>query len=110
MSLSDKVCQPCRGNIPALTPEQVEPLLSQLDQWSCEANKKISKSYRFENFQDALNMAGKVGAIAQKENHHPDLTVRWGELRVEIWTHVCHGLTENDFILAAKIDKCVTGK
>ncbi len=110
MSLSDKTCQPCRGNVPALTPEEVAPMLAQLEQWNCLDNKKICKSYRFDNFKEALDMATKVGAIAQKENHHPDLIVRWGELRVEIWTHVSHGLTENDFILASKIDKCASGK
>jgi 4a-hydroxytetrahydrobiopterin dehydratase len=110
VSLSDKTCQPCRGNVPALTPDQVAPLLAQLEQWQCENNKKICKSYRFENFKEALDMATKVGAIAQKENHHPDLIVRWGELRVEIWTHVSHGLTENDFILASKIDKCAAAR
>jgi 4a-hydroxytetrahydrobiopterin dehydratase len=110
VSLSDKTCQPCRGNVPALTPEEVAPMLAQLEQWNCLDNKKICKSYRFDNFKEALDMATKVGAIAQKENHHPDLIVRWGELRVEIWTHVSHGLTENDFILASKIDKCASGK
>lgn len=110
MSLSDKTCQPCRGNVPALTPEEVAPMMAQLEQWNCLDNKKICKSYRFDNFKEALDMATKVGAIAQKENHHPDLIVRWGELRVEIWTHVSHGLTENDFILASKIDKCASGK
>lgn len=110
MSLSDKTCQPCRGNVPALTPEEVAPMMAQLEQWNCLDNKKICKSYRFDNFKEALDMATKVGAIAQKENHHPDLIVRWGELRVEIRTHVSHGLTENDFILASKIDKCASGK
>ena len=110
MSLSDKTCKPCRGDIPALTPEQIEPLLAQLDQWQCENNQKIVKSYRFDNFKQAMDLATKVASVAQKENHHPDLIVRWGELRVEIWTHVSHGLTENDFILASKIDRCASAK
>ncbi|MBS1954072.1 MAG: 4a-hydroxytetrahydrobiopterin dehydratase [Cyanobacteria bacterium SZAS-4] len=108
MSLSEKTCLPCKGDVPALTPEQIEPLLAQLDQWQCEAHQKIVKSFRFDNFKQAMDLATKVAAVAQKENHHPDLIVRWGELRVEIWTHVSHGLTENDFILASKIDKCAT--
>lgn len=106
MNLSEKTCLPCRSDVPALTAEEIKPLLEQVDQWHCENDRKICKSYKFENFKQALDLATKVGAIAQKENHHPDLIVRWGELRVEIWTHVSHGLTENDFILAAKIDKC----
>jgi len=110
MSLSDKSCQPCRGTVSALTPEQIEPFLSQLDQWQCQDHQKIVKSYRFDNFKQAMDLATKVAAVAQKENHHPDLIVRWGELRVEIWTHVSHGLTENDFILASKIDQCANTK
>lgn len=108
MSLSEKTCQPCRGEATALSTTEIVPLLSQLDGWQCEDDKKIVKSFRFDNFQEALDLATKVGAIAQKENHHPDLIVRWGELRVEIWTHASRGLTENDFILAAKIDRCAS--
>jgi len=110
VSLSEKNCQPCRGTVPALTAEQIQPFLSQLDQWQCENDQKIVKSYRFDNFKQAMDLATKVAAVAQKENHHPDLIVRWGELRVEIWTHVSRGLTENDFILASKIDKCASAK
>lgn len=110
MSLSEKTCQPCKGDTPALTPEQIEPLLAQLDRWQCEENQKIVKSFRFDNFKQAMDLATKVAVVAQRENHHPDLIVRWGELRVEIWTHVSHGLTENDFILASKIDSCASSK
>ena len=110
MSLSEKTCQPCKGDVPALTVEQIEPLLAQLDQWQCDDYQKIVKSYRFDNFKQAMDLATKVAAVAQKENHHPDLIVRWGELRVEIWTHISRGLTENDFILASKIDKCAMSR
>lgn len=110
MSLLEKTCKPCKGDVIALSAADIAPLLSQLDGWKCEDDKKIIKSFRFDNFQDALDLATKVGAIAQKENHHPDLIVRWGELKVEIWTHASRGLTENDFILAAKIDQCADRK
>jgi 4a-hydroxytetrahydrobiopterin dehydratase len=106
VSLSEKSCQPCRGVVPALTADQIEPFLLQVEDWQCENNEKIVKSYKFDNFKQAMDLATKIAAIAQKENHHPDLIVRWGELRVEIWTHTSHGLTENDFILASKIDNC----
>ncbi len=109
MTLSEKTCQPCRGDMLALTADEIKPLLLQVDKWHCENDQKIFKSYKFENFKQSMDLATKVAAIAQKENHHPDLIVRWGELRIEIWTHICHGLTENDFILASKIDKCATG-
>ncbi|HEY9677456.1 MAG TPA: 4a-hydroxytetrahydrobiopterin dehydratase [Drouetiella sp.] len=105
MTLSEKSCQPCTGKTPPLDHDKVSELITQIPGWTNENDAKISKSFKFENFKQAMDFAGKVAVIADKENHHPDLIVRWGELRVEIWTHASKGLTENDFILAAKIDK-----
>ncbi len=104
MSLSDKTCVPCRGGVPTLSIEECEKLLKEVNGWTHEDGKKILKSYKFNDFMSAMNLANKVAAVSEEENHHPDLLVRWGELKIEIWTHKVNGLTENDFILAAKID------
>lgn len=105
MSLSEKSCEPCRGGVPPLTRAQFEPLLKQLDGWEVRDESRLYKKYKFDDFKSSLDLANKIGEIAESENHHPDLLVRWGELGIELWTHAINGLTESDFILAAKIDK-----
>lgn len=86
--------------------DQIIAMMQEVDGWHCDNDQKITKSFKFENFKKAMDLAKKIAVVADQENHHPDLIVRWGELRVEIWTHASRGLTENDFILAAKIDQC----
>lgn len=105
MSLADKHCQPCHGGIPPLSQEQIEPLFAQLDGWQLGDDKRLRKSIKTTDFQKALDLANKIGVIAEQEGHHPDLLVRWGELRIEVWTHAINGLSEADFVLAAKIDR-----
>jgi 4a-hydroxytetrahydrobiopterin dehydratase len=105
MSLAEKKCMPCRGGTPPLTPTQYEPLLKQLNDWEIIGGHHLSKTFLFENFAQSMALATRIAEIAEQQNHHPDLLVRWGELRVEIWTHAADGLTESDFILAAKIDR-----
>ena len=104
MELADQQCIPCRGGVPPLEPQRVAALLTELrGGWRVNAAGHLERSYRFSNFADALVFANEVGAIAEAQSHHPDLTVRWGECRVEIWTHKIGGLTESDFYLAAKV-------
>ena len=103
--LAQRHCVPCEGGTPPLTGEQVEPLLSQLGGWEVVEGKKLSKSFRFGNFVEAVDFVNKITPVAEAEGHHPDLVVRWGEVRVELWTHAIGGLSENDFIMAAKIDQ-----
>lgn len=111
VKLADKKCLPCGGGIPALTSSEYEGLLSELNGWEVLEGKKLKKRYKFKNFRGAMDMAKKVAEIAEAQNHHPDLLVRWGELGIEIWTHAIGGLSENDFILAAKIDQdCAPAK
>ncbi|HZU07262.1 MAG TPA: 4a-hydroxytetrahydrobiopterin dehydratase [Chloroflexota bacterium] len=106
VSLADRVCVPCRGGVPPLTPEEIAPLLAQLEEgWTVEENKKLVRTYRFKNFAEAMAFANRVAAIAEEQGHHPDLHVRWGAVRVEVWTHKIDGLTESDFIFAAKCDR-----
>jgi 4a-hydroxytetrahydrobiopterin dehydratase len=106
MTLTEKKCTACSGDVPALTQAQIASLKGEVQGWQVEGEKRLWKSFRFDNFQKAMNLAEKIARIADEENHHPDLLVRWGELKVEIWTHKIDALTENDFILAAKIDEC----
>jgi 4a-hydroxytetrahydrobiopterin dehydratase len=103
--LADKSCVPCLGGTPPLAAEEIAPLLGQLDGWQVEAGTKLSESFRFKNFVQAVDFVNAVAAVAEAERHHPDLYVRWGEVRVSLWTHKIDGLTESDFVLAAKLDR-----
>jgi len=94
--------------VPVLSGEEIDRFGSELPEWSIVEKKKLTRIYTFKNFQQAMDLAKKIAEIAEAENHHPDLLVRWGELKVELWTHKVDGLTENDFILAAKIEQCAT--
>lgn len=104
-SLSSKNCVPCHGGVPRLTGEEIAPLLSQLDGWRVVDEHRLQKAYQFSNFADALRFVNRVGEIAEREGHHPDISFGWGYTRLEIHTHAVGGLTESDFILAAKIDE-----
>ncbi len=108
-SLADRKCVPCLGGVPPLTAEQIAPLLAQLDGWQVEQHKKLLKSFRLKNFVQAVEFVNAVTPVAEAENHHPDLYVRWGEVRVFLWTHKIDGLTESDFVMAAKIDRAHAG-
>lgn len=109
-TLADMKCVPCTGGVPPLTPEQVAPLLAQLEGWRVEEHKKLVKSYRFKNFVEAVDFVNEITKIAEAEGHHPDLYVRWGEVRVYLWTHKIDGLTESDFYMAAKIDRAYANR
>jgi 4a-hydroxytetrahydrobiopterin dehydratase len=104
-TLAAESCVPCRGGVPPLKGESLVALLAELgDGWCVIDEHHLQKSYRFPDFAKALALTVKIGAIAEREGHHPDLLLRWGELRVEIWTHAIDGLTRSDFVLAAKIE------
>jgi 4a-hydroxytetrahydrobiopterin dehydratase len=103
MKLSDRECKSCRGGVIALTVEQCLPLLAELEGWKI-VDDVLTKSYKFKNFRGALDLAISIGALADSVDHHPDLHVSWGELKVDVSTHTVKGLTESDFVLAAKID------
>ncbi len=103
-SLAGKHCVPCHGGVPRLKGEEIKPLLAQLEGWRVEGEHHLSKGYEFPNFAAALAFVNRVGAVAEREGHHPDVSFGWGYARLEIYTHAVGGLTESDFILAAKID------
>lgn len=104
MSLAEKKCEACISATSSLSRQDVVPLLNQLKDWEVIEDKQIRKSFVTADFAQSLELANKIGAIAESEGHHPDLLVSWGLLRVDLWTHKVNGLTEADFILAAKID------
>ena len=103
-SLASKHCVPCHGGVPRLTGEEVEPLLAQLEGWRVVEEHHLSKEYKFTNFADALAFVKRVSGVAEAEGHHPDISFGWGYARIEIHTHAIGGLSESDFILAARID------
>ena len=105
-TLADQVCIPCKGGVPPLTAAEIAPLQAQLDEgWEVPGDKRLERTYRVKNFAEALALANRVGAIAEEQQHHPDLYVAWGRLRVEVWTHKIDGLTASDFYFAAKCDR-----
>ena len=104
-NLADQKCVPCRGGTPPLTREQIAPLLTQLDGWQLEDDKKLIKTFKVKDFVAAVDFVNRITPVAEAEGHHPDLYVRWGEVRVYLWTHKIDGLTESDFYMAAKIDR-----
>ncbi len=105
MDLSQKHCVPCEGGVFPLARQESEPMMKEVPGWKLADDAlSISRDFTFKNFADALAFANKIGAIAEEEGHHPDLTVSWGKVGVHLSTHAIGGLSENDFILAAKVD------
>ena len=103
--LSSKQCVPCRGGVPPLRGDEIQPLLTQLNGWEVVLQHHLKKNYGFSNFAEALKFVNRVGELAEDQGHHPDICFGWGKVEVTIWTHKIDGLTESDFILAAKIDE-----
>jgi 4a-hydroxytetrahydrobiopterin dehydratase len=103
--LSSKECVPCRGGVAPLNADERAPLLKQLPEWDVVDGHHLLRDYKFEDFQKALSFTNEAGRIAEEQGHHPEITVGWGHAEVAIWTHKINGLTESDFILAAKLDK-----
>ena len=105
-NLEDKFCEPCRGGVAPLGISEAQRFLSELSGWDLrDDGKKIYKEYKFSNFVETLEFVNKIGALAEDEGHHPDITFGWGYAKVQIFTHKIKGLVESDFILAAKINK-----
>ncbi len=103
--LAARTCVACHGGMPALTPDEVAALLAQLDGWRVEENKRLIKTYRFKDFVEAVDFVNAITPVVEEQEHHPVLTVRWGAVRVSLWTHAIDALTDNDFIMAARFDQ-----
>lgn len=103
--LCDLSCKACRGDVPAMRGEQIEPYARQVPDWKIADEHHLSRTFKFPDFAAALEFVNRVGALAEAEAHHPEILLGWGRARVRIWTHKVDGLTEGDFVLAAKIDQ-----
>ena len=108
--LAKKHCVPCRGGVPPLSGEPLTQLSRQAPDWKVINEHHLTKTFVFPDFKTALAFVNRVGAIAEAEGHHPDITLTWGKVDVLTYTHKIDGLTESDFILAAKIDEAFLQK
>ena len=103
--LAKKKCVPCEGDFPAMTPAQAKDMMEHVPEWTlADGARSFSRLFGFKDFANALAFANEVGKIAEEDWHHPDLRVSWGKVEVTLTTHSIRGLSENDFIVAAKID------
>jgi len=106
--LAKKECVPCRGGVPPVKGEELAALHRALgDAWQIVDEHHLEREYRFDDFRQALDFTSKVGEMAEEQQHHPDILLTWGLVKVTIWTHKIDGLTESDFVFAAKADACL---
>jgi 4a-hydroxytetrahydrobiopterin dehydratase len=104
--LAERQCVPCMGGVPPLPAVEQQRLRGDLDAgWRVVEGHHLEREFGFPDFKTALEMTNRVGALAEAQGHHPDLYLAWGKLRVTLWTHKIDGLTESDFVMAAKIDR-----
>ena len=103
--LASRQCVPCRGGVPPLKGQEITNLLGKLDGWEVIDQHHLKKSFQFADFREAQEFVNRVGKLAEEQGHHPDICFGWGRAEITIWTHKIDGLTESDFILAAKIDE-----
>ena len=107
-SLANRTCVPCRGGVPPLKGKDLSDfhrMLGNPEQWSVVNQHHLVRTYKFSDFRSALAFVNKVGELAEQQGHHPDILLGWGKVEITLWTHAVDGLTESDFILAAKIDE-----
>ena len=103
--LASKSCVPCRGGVPPLSGSALEKYARLLPSWRVVDGHHLEREFSFPNFRTALEFTNRVGNLAEEQGHHPDIYLAWGKVRITLWTHKIDGLTESDFVLAAKIDE-----
>jgi len=103
--LASKTCVPCRGGVPPLAGDELREYQRQVPEWDVQNGHHLHRSYTFPDFRSALTFVNRVGELAEEQGHHPDIFLTWGKVEIKIWTHKIDGLTESDFILAAKIER-----
>lgn len=104
--LAEKECVPCKGGTPPLKGDELKRLSMQLNRdWRVVNEHHLEREYKFNNFREALAFTNKVGELAEKINHHPDIYLAWGQVKLTLWTHKIDGLSESDFVFAAKVDR-----
>ena len=101
---ASKSCVPCRGGVPSLKGSDISRLHKHITRWDVVQEHHLSRTYKFPDFRTALNFVLRVGEMAEEQAHHPDIYLSWGKVQITIWTHKIDGLTESDFIFAAKCD------
>ena len=106
MDLTKKKCVPCEAGTPPLEEEKVNEFLKEIPEWALK-DGHLYKKFKFKNFVEAIKFVNKIAEVAESEGHHPDFSVHYSKVEIEIWTHAIKGLSENDFILAAKIDETI---
>jgi 4a-hydroxytetrahydrobiopterin dehydratase len=102
--LASKTCVPCKGGTPPLKGEELDELSRQVPEWEVVEEHYLSRRFRFRNFRESLRFINEVGELAEEQGHHPDISFGWGYAEITVWTHKIDGLTESDFIFAAKVD------
>jgi 4a-hydroxytetrahydrobiopterin dehydratase len=108
--LASRDCVPCKGGVPPLAGQELKDLEAELGNgWEVVDDHHLEKEYKFPNFVDALAFTQRIGELAESVNHHPNIFLTWGKVRIELWTHKIDGLTESDFIWAAKADQRLDG-
>lgn len=108
--LTQRKCEACEGGVEPLAEFQIEELKEKVPGWSAVRGHHLHRDFSFKDFSSALSFVNEVGVIAENEGHHPDIFLTWGKVGIDIWTHSVDGLTENDFILAAKINELKSGR
>ena len=103
-NLAAKKCVPCEGGTPPLEAEKVQEYLKEVEGWEVQENKLIGKIFKFKTFREAISFVNRVANLAEEEQHHPDIIIRYRKVTFELTTHAIKGLSENDFIIASKID------
>ena len=103
--LAAKNCVPCRGGVPPLKGAELQGFAKQVNGWNVVNEHHLEKTFTFPDFVKALAFVDKVGAMAEQQGHHPDIYLAWGKVKATLWTHKIDGLTESDFVMAAKIEK-----
>jgi 4a-hydroxytetrahydrobiopterin dehydratase len=102
--LASKTCVPCKGGVPPLQGNELARMLKQVPEWNVVSEHHLVRKFTFPDFKRALDFVNRVGELAEEQGHHPDILLTWGKVEITLWTHKIDGLTESDFIMAAKID------
>ncbi len=103
--LASKMCVPCRGGVPPLKGQELSKLQKEVPKWQVVDEHHLTREFTFPDFRTALDFVNRVGELAEEQGHHPNILLTWGRVELTLWTHKIDGLTESDFIMAAKIDK-----
>jgi len=108
-ALAEKECVPCKGEVPPLKGGELQKMLKELGNgWQVRQEHHLEKEYKFKDFRQALDFTNRVGTLAEEQGHHPDIYLAWGKVKLTVWTHKIDGLTESDFIFAAKADQVLS--